>query len=532
MLTKYSDQSVCFGVSRKKGRFPINISALVNIKQEILTDLDALQLFQVNARKFTSFFLNYEVKNSDKKGNKYIVTLIKSAYSDHSFFKENEIKIQAFAESMTKVLLELLEKNTKNAVFRMILTFALEIYPGIQLWLLGANEITLLKKDTYKNSRLGLINKLKPTKSCGNFILIPKEINKFSRSNTTERQRLRKNNSLSEQKFIKNSSIPERRCKSRMVSARKKLNPENFFTNEIIKPITNLTISRNPNSKPINNITSFKTLHVEAVKTVEKPKKAWNIYASVRMQKNEKINTHYKNFREADPVDTRQNLFHRFKLVKTKTSIPTSLPQPIEIKEKPKTRNVKMRTSLYDEKTCFGDFCKFHYNIPGCADEIENSPVKTDKNNKFPILYAIDALLINVGRLRMFSPYENPAIIQPVSTYIQTNTNSSPLAIDPEISFPIFPDDELNKYGPGEERIKFLVKVKKNMTNEQMNEMLAKIKNQVIYNENSLNSIPAGVIRLIKRHANPQNLDVCSKCRAIYVNILRYLAKIILGVND
>ena len=46
MLEVYGDQMVCFGLTRKRGRIPLSISQLVNIKHDIINELEAIQLFR------------------------------------------------------------------------------------------------------------------------------------------------------------------------------------------------------------------------------------------------------------------------------------------------------------------------------------------------------------------------------------------------------------------------------------------------------------------------------------------------------
>ncbi len=46
MLEKYGSEIVCLGIVRNGGRMPLSISQLINIKDEILNNIEGIQLFK------------------------------------------------------------------------------------------------------------------------------------------------------------------------------------------------------------------------------------------------------------------------------------------------------------------------------------------------------------------------------------------------------------------------------------------------------------------------------------------------------
>ena len=45
-MDKYNDQPICFGIHEKLGRMLLNISQLINIKNNLLNSIQAIQLFK------------------------------------------------------------------------------------------------------------------------------------------------------------------------------------------------------------------------------------------------------------------------------------------------------------------------------------------------------------------------------------------------------------------------------------------------------------------------------------------------------
>ncbi len=46
MLELYGDQTVCFGLSRRRGRLPLGIAQLVGIKRDLLKELEGIQMLR------------------------------------------------------------------------------------------------------------------------------------------------------------------------------------------------------------------------------------------------------------------------------------------------------------------------------------------------------------------------------------------------------------------------------------------------------------------------------------------------------
>ncbi len=441
----------------------------------------------MKARTFSPFLYYYELQSVDRKGSDYVGTLTRvSLIEPRSAVPETDLDLQTMADDVAKTVLQILDKSEQGVAINFTLVLAAESRVPA-LWLLGTQTLVFFRPDLpqhVKRRRTVAGGAHQDVGSCNqeNFVLIPREM---SAADFAPRRHLSEGRYCSAPRAQTAAGTQRGKTPSRNLNAR---DTEGRSTKGI-------TISVRSKSQT-GLILRQRSMGGEP-RALEKHKRLLVLNrARVVMR---------------GPLTSRKE--QRLTMERAMEVFPVG--------RKLSRGHVRVRSQLEGgQKRCGGDFCKF-----ACCDGR-----KTAANSG--LFYPIDTLLIYVGRTKMFSPYTNSAITQPTSTFISTSNGATPTPAENDMIYPIEPDDSTYKTAGEQDRVQFVVRVKKTLADEQTDSLVAQIKEKVASEPAALNMAPESVIRLVKQYGRSKKTEVCARCKAIYKNILRCLAKLVLGVTE